>query len=1030
MARDSGAGEVVSPSTDRLVPRPRTPVEDWRGGGVLDTKVSVPAPAMPVLPRPRLFDLLLAATEHRVTVVNASAGAGKTMLLASWLSWTTSRRAAWVSFDRNDNEPKIFWSYVVEAVRRATAGREGDVFGPLSANDVAHERFPERFLDVVAGLEEPVVLVIDQAHEITDPRLLAGLDVILRHTPATLRLVLSGRGLPAVGTARLRVSGDVADVGSAELACSPQEAQDLFRLYGLHIEAAEVADLLHRTEGWMAGLRLAALWWRTQPPGLADVSAFTGREPLVAEYLQDEVIAPLAARDRALLLRTCVAGRVSGALADALTGGDDGRQTLEALERENALVTVSGAGGAWYRYGPLLQEFLSHCLHEELPDEVPVLRRKAAQWYADEGIPVDAARNAVAARDWTLAAGLLVGEGARSFANGTGAELEALLAEVPAEEVGASPDLAEVGARARLAVGDPDGAEAHIRTVDADGAGPDGHLRLLTATELRLHQACLRGQVPDALVSLAYRLLDQIRESGTGTRGRHVAGSLAYWIGDRRTLARPRGGRPRRPRSCCAAARGRWVRCLGTPGPRLDGVAQRRGRPARRGRTGSRECRVAAPRRVGAGSGRIDVGTARSEPVAVVPRPRQRPQSARVASAEREQETTSTVADGAGPVVADLHPGADDVRLMYDLAQVQIDVERDRLDQAWSVLESVRTRMSGTTGTTGLAAGPPAEPPLAELVGLFRARVLIHRGDLAAAKAELSSAKDSASKLRPHVEHGAALLGVDIALHENGSAQSRDGAALIAVPGAGADPEAPTSNGAVAGNGSAAGNGSPALPGSAAGNGSAAAVDIDHAATTSGDEGSKIAADTVAEGRVHLAQGDPAAALDAVTPCLSGATVETRLLDTVGALLVAATAHRRLGTQAAAAGFLERALTLARDEGLIHVFLEAGRGVRALLTVMIPPQGPHAGFRSALLHRFDVQPAATLKSSDQLTRLTASERAVLRYLPSHLTNEEIAQDLCLSVNTVKSHLRTLYRKLGVTCRREAIARALQLELLR
>ena len=531
MARDSGAGEVVSPSTDRLVPRPRTPVEDWRGGGVLDTKVSVPAPAMPVLPRPRLFDLLLAATEHRVTVVNASAGAGKTMLLASWLSWTTSRRAAWVSFDRNDNEPKIFWSYVVEAVRRATAGREGDVFGPLSANDVAHERFPERFLDVVAGLEEPVVLVIDQAHEITDPRLLAGLDVILRHTPATLRLVLSGRGLPAVGTARLRVSGDVADVGSAELACSPQEAHDLFRLYGLHIEPAEVADLLHRTEGWMAGLRLAALWWRTQPPGLADVSAFTGREPLVAEYLQDEVIAPLAARDRALLLRTCVAGRVSGALADALTGGDDGRQTLEALERENALVTVSGAGGAWYRYGPLLQEFLSHCLHEELPDEVPVLRRKAAQWYADEGIPVDAARNAVAARDWTLAARLLVGEGARSFANGTGAELEALLAEVPAEEVGASPDLAEVGARARLAVGDPDGAEAHIRTVDADGAGPDGHLRLLTATELRLHQACLRGQVPDALVSLAYRLLDQIRESGTGTRGRHVAGSLAYWIG-------------------------------------------------------------------------------------------------------------------------------------------------------------------------------------------------------------------------------------------------------------------------------------------------------------------------------------------------------------------------------------------------------------------------------------------------------------------------------------------------------------------
>ena len=369
---------------------------------------------------------------------------------------------------------------------------------------------------------------------------------------------------------------------------------------------------------------------------------------------------------------------------------------------------------------------------------------------------------------------------------------------------------------------------------------------------------------------------------------------------------------------------------------------------------------------------------------------------------------------------------------MYDLAQVQIDVERDRLDQAWSVLESVRTRMSGTTGTSGLAAGPPAEPPLAELVGLFRARVLIHRGDLAAAKAELSSAKDSASKLRPHVEHGAALLGVDIALHENGSAQSRDGAALIAVPGAGAPRpgspyEQPARWPATAQRLATARRRSLARrPATVRPLPSTSTAPPRRPAT----RGSKIAADTVAEGRVHLAQGDPAAALDAVTPCLSGATVETRLLDTVGALLVAATAHRRLGTQAAAAGFLERALTLARDEGLIHVFLEAGRGVRALLTVMIPPQGPHAGFRSALLHRFDVQPAATLKSSDQLTRLTASERAVLRYLPSHLTNEEIAQDLCLSVNTVKSHLRTLYRKLGVTCRREAIARALQLELLR
>jgi LuxR family maltose regulon positive regulatory protein len=232
------------------------------------------------------------------------------------------------------------------------------------------------------------------------------------------------------------------------------------------------------------------------------------------------------------------------------------------------------------------------------------------------------------------------------------------------------------------------------------------------------------------------------------------------------------------------------------------------------------------------------------------------------------------------------------------------------------------------------------------------------------------------------VKRIAALLEVEIAVQEGDLAQGRASLSAVTAPVGGAEP--------------------PAVP----------------------------AAVRVADGRLHLAEGDPTAALEKVTPCLSGPGDGCRLVDAVAALLVAATAQRRLGTQASATGYLEQALALARDDGLVRVFLDAGRGVRALLTVVIPPEGPHASFRSALLHRFDVQPTASWKSPEQTVRLTASERAVLHYLPSHLTNEEIAQDLCLSVNTVKSHLRTLYRKLGVGCRREAIARALQLELLR
>jgi LuxR family maltose regulon positive regulatory protein len=357
-----------------------------------------------------------------------------------------------------------------------------------------------------------------------------------------------------------------------------------------------------------------------------------------------------------------------------------------------------------------------------------------------------------------------------------------------------------------------------------------------------------------------------------------------------------------------------------------------------------------------------------------------------------------------GPDHGDV-PGTHGVGLAYAFAQALVDIERDRLDQAWTRLSSLQAR-------PGAGGGSAAEPPLAELLGLLRARVLTHQGDLTAAKAELAGALDSATRLRPHVEHLASLLSVDITLHEGNGVAGRDGAA--------ASQDASTAGATGGASAVASSTGSP-MPSEAGRTDVPVAPD---------GPTPVFAADAVAAGRLHLAAGDPAAALEAVTPCLTAATAETRLLDTVAALLVAATAHRRLGTQASATGYLERALTLARDDELIRVFLDAGRGVRALLTVAIPPQGPHAGFRSSLLHRFDVQPAATWRSPDQLTRLTASERAVLRYLPSHLTNEEIAQDLCLSVNTVKSHLRTLYRKLGVTCRREAIARALQLELLR
>lgn len=973
----------VGSSAPSLIPQARRPPSAPQG--FLDAKVTVPVPTVPVLPRPRLFAALTAAVEHRVTVVNASAGTGKTMLLASWLRWSANQRAAWVSFDRGDNEPKFFWAYVVESLRRACGAQDAAVLADLGGADLGGEEFPRRFLDAVGQLREPVVLIVDQAHEITDWRLLAGLETVFRHGPASLRLVLAGRGQPALPLARLRVAGELTDLGSADLACTREEARDLLAAYGVQADDAQVAQVWRRTEGWTTGLRLAALWWQAQPAANRDLVAFTGDEPLVAGYLDDEIMRPQPPLVREFLLATCLVEPVCGDLADAMTGERDGARTLEALDRDNALVNGAGAGRVWFAYAPLLREFLAYRLRRERPAQEPDLRCRAARWYAGAGMVAGAVRCAVAARDWVLAGEILGRDGNRVFANGEGAELEPLLASIPAEDVAAHADLAAACAHVRLNAGDPDGAEALLRLAeevrpadDTDGSHDtderQAFVRLLRTAQLRLRQTCLRGRVPAPDVARGRELLDRARTAGIATDRQADVGALAYWVGVAELW---RGALPE--------AKEAFGHALG----RLTAGGLRRWE----GRTRDWLALLNAL------EGRLAAAEQALSPGA-------------------HQGAEADAAPEARPAGGDAGPADERDRvtrpnslLVRDLARAAIELERDRLDQAWTLLEPHRhgeTRIgtaaalraaSDGDGTNPAdpanridsagfaAAADPADPPLGDLLGVLRARVLLRRGDLGAARTELAATRDAAGRLHPVVDQAATLLEVEISTHEGVTERATE---LLAGLRAGTAP------------------------------------------TESAPTESAPSAVLVAEGRTLLAAGDPSGALAAVAPCLDADRSPTRPLDTVAALLVAATAQRRLGAQAPAGEYLERALALAERDELVRVFLDAGRGVRALLTVVVAPEGRHAAFRSALLHRFDVAPAGgwKAKSSEQAIRLTASERAVLRYLPSHLTNEEIAQDLCLSVNTVKSHLRTLYRKLGVTSRREAIARALQIDLLR
>jgi LuxR family transcriptional regulator, maltose regulon positive regulatory protein len=332
----------------------------------LDGKLQVPRPSFDVLHRPRVSALLAEATRHRVTLVCGPAGAGKTVACASWAARKgAARRAAWVTLDAQDRHD-WFWACVSGALSRvpslpAQASR--------ALSDTRAGRFPLRLAEVAQTFPQPVTLIFDDVHEVTDECVLAGLDTLIRYAPPPLRLVLLARRPPALQLARLCVAGELADIGGNDLACTQDEADAYFAMLGLRVAPAERNEVLRRTEGWMAGLRLAAM------RAGGEVTALTGSEPLVTDYLWDEVLARQEPRTREFLVRTSILAELSGDLADALTGQAGSARVLARLSRENSFVSRLDEAGT-YRYHPLLREVLTAQLHREYGHEVPGLLRR------------------------------------------------------------------------------------------------------------------------------------------------------------------------------------------------------------------------------------------------------------------------------------------------------------------------------------------------------------------------------------------------------------------------------------------------------------------------------------------------------------------------------------------------------------------------------------------------------------------------------------------------------------------------------
>ena len=461
--------------------------------------VGAPVPAIRggTVSRRALFERLGRA--GRITQMSAPAGSGKTFLLRSWIGAAgLAESTAWVSVQREERNPQQFWVSVLSALRQTAAG--STVVGPLTpAPDLDAWAVVERLLKDLEALQDQAWLVIDDVHELRSAEALRQLELLLMRAPPELRCVLATRHDMRLGLHRLRLEGEVTEIRAANLRFTLDEARALFGGAGVELPESALTLLHARTEGWAAGLRLAALSLAGHPDPERFAAEFSGSERTVAEYLLAEVLERQSEEVRRLLLRTSMLERVSGELADLLTGGSGGERILQDLEEAGAFVVSLDGRRSWFRYHRLFADLLQLELRHTEPGNLPALHVTAAGWYVGNGYPAEAVRHAQAAHDWSLAARLLADHWVDLDLGGQAATAHELLTAFPASVAATDAELTALTAAAELARGSLEEAARQLalaiqRSVSVP-AVRRGRLEVML-TVLRLYLARQRGDLP------------------------------------------------------------------------------------------------------------------------------------------------------------------------------------------------------------------------------------------------------------------------------------------------------------------------------------------------------------------------------------------------------------------------------------------------------------------------------------------------------------------------------------------------------
>ena len=510
------------------------------GVPILASKITAPAVPGWAVPRPRVTKLIAEGARWcPLTVLTGPPGAGKTTALALWAA--AERGAiAWISLDDYDNRPGVFWSYAVTALGRSGVAAPKAVSATAWGRAAGHA-FLLRLASALAAQNPPVTLVIDNLHVLTHPAVHGELDFVLRNVGPGLRLVVSSRADPLLPLHRYRLADELAEIRASDLAFSTAEAGLLLAQHGSTLSADSLERLTRRTEGWAAGLRLAAISLGAHPrPGqfvnelITDDSALTG-------YLVEEVLSTVPPEVRDLLLSTSILERVNAEAASELTGSEYAGRILASVARANAFVQPTGCG--WYRYHTLFAEVLRLKLRREYGDRVAVLHRRAARWYARNGSLTDAVRHATLAGDWQLAASLVVDGLAISeiIEPRDGQSMAREFAQMPNGGAWTGPQPHLAAAAAALAAGRPESCAAAVEAaegmVERLPSGQEAAARLAAAT-IRLAAARRTGDLSaaEAAVSQAEALVSRVPDELA--QRRHITarvladrGAVALWSG-------------------------------------------------------------------------------------------------------------------------------------------------------------------------------------------------------------------------------------------------------------------------------------------------------------------------------------------------------------------------------------------------------------------------------------------------------------------------------------------------------------------